>query len=228
MKLRVPQLAAATTLALVSSGLADCYTTNCTGSDITSRRSCYLCCAEHCVGDGELDCQESCDSAWILEVDNYFPIGLLNELMESRGDVEAQMSFFVDQDLWDMWTAEGRADLPVIELTDWLYTNAADIKVAKMALVTLSWLGSEHTLTPKGKQLIEDILVDALHSPEWNIRRSAILGIRDTRAYQHNLAIQRDIIRMAAQDPSEVVQETARKVLDLIQRQESTKRIPRD
>jgi len=217
MKLRTPSIGTIAAITLVSPGMADCYTTNCTGSDITGRRSCYLCCAEHCVGDGELDCQESCDSAWILEVDNYFPIGLLNELMESRGDVEAQMSFFVDEDLWKMWTADKTVNIAVIELTDWLYTNAADIKVAKMALVTLSWLGSEHTLTPKGKQLVEDILVDALHSPEWNIRRSAILGIRDTRAYRHNLDIQREIVRMAAQDPNELVRETTRKVLSLVE-----------
>lgn len=216
MKLRDPFSLMVATLGLTSMSYADCYTTNCTGADITGRRGCYLCCAEHCVGDGELNCQESCDGAWIVQVGDFFPIGLLNELIATRGNLDAQMSFFMDQDLWDMWTADEEINIAVIELTDWLYMNAADIKVQKMALVTLSWLGTDYPLSIQGKQLIQTIFHDGLHSLEWNVRVSALLGIRDTQGYVNNPTIQADIVRMAAEDPNATARSTAFKVLELI------------
>jgi len=201
--------------ALSSVVMADCYTTNCTGADITGRRSCYLCCADKCVGNGELDCQESCDDKWTLVAAEYIPRDILEFVIGTKGDAQAQMDFLTDVQMWDWLVAIDGYDAKfhVAEIADWFFQNAADVRVARMAMVTLAWMMTEHDIGARAESLVEVVFVDGLESDDAKVRRSSLVSLCDIRAHRTNPAVRVQMVRVALQDPDASVREMAMKIL---------------
>lgn len=189
----------------------DIYVGNCdaTNADVKSRRSCYTCCNDQNGTSVETsNCQESCDSAWTRVAVDYFPRQFLDALLASRDDWRAQMTFLDDEDLWEWLTADGEVDFRVIEMVDWLYQNAADETVARMAIVTLSWLRSEMDFTKQSIELSNVVMLDALDHENERIRRTALISLQESRAFESDPSIKIDMIRATIKDPDQKVRDT--------------------
>ncbi len=199
-------------VAMCSAVLAgDIYTGNCdaTNTDVKSRRSCYTCCNDQNGTSTETsNCQDSCDGVWTRVAVDYFPPQFLDAILASRGDWRAQISFLNDEKLWEWFTADEQINIRVIEMVDWLYQNAADDTVARMAIVTLSWLRAENQFTSEGVELSNLIMLDALEHESSRIRRGALISLQESQAFVGHPRIKVDMMRAAVMDPDQSVRDT--------------------
>lgn len=186
-----------------------CYTTNCTGAEIKNRRDCYLCCADKCTGGtAETNCQEDCDGAWLRILDRAYPQGFGNYILSTKNNPEAQREFLADTELWE-WMIDGDSvsDL-TLSIADWFVQNAASDSVERLAVVTLAWLAQEHQTTREGREIVKAGLRASLYSESDNVRRGALMGLREAGFALDDPALAIEMIRMVANDPSEKVRST--------------------
>jgi hypothetical protein len=212
------KLLTAALIASTTAFAADIYVGNCdaTNTAVKSRRSCYTCCNDQNGTSVETsNCQTSCDGTWARSAPIWMPLPLVGFITDSRGDWHAQLDLLSDEELWD-WLAIADGDTVnpfVVEIADWFWQNAADETVARSAIVTLAWLQSDHALTVESQMVVEVAIVEALRSPSPQIRRGALIAVKETDALLNNPAIVREMIRITVEDKDQSVRDTGLRVL---------------
>lgn len=198
----------------------DIYTGNCdaTNAAVKSKRTCYTCCNDQNGTSTETaNCQNSCDQVWKRTAPDWMPQDFIAYMFDTRNDWRAQLDILSDDQLWEWFVAGDGEDQPVpifvVEIVDWLFANAADITVERMAIVQLSWLKADYGLSPDGDDLVNAVLMDALASEDLRVRRSALYGMQDTKAFVSNPAILVEMIRVTAQDPDQSVRDVGFQIL---------------
>lgn len=200
---------------------SNCYTTNCTGTDIRNRRDCYLCCAADCAGGGtrEVDCQNDCDAAWIRTIGDAIPLNFLLDLTQTRYDPDAQRAILIDADLWDwMIGDDGFAAWYVIDVADWLVQNAASDLVKRLAIVHMAWLAGEHRIDDIGASIVVRGLRAELYHENENVRLGALMALRESGLALTDPQLALEMIRLAADDPSPKVRATGVAVISRLRR----------
>ncbi len=219
MKIKRLVTLAAICMAPVVSG-ADIDTGNgeAANADVKNKRSCYTCCNDQNGNSVDAaNSQESCDGVWAQTAPDWMPEEFLADLFASRDDWRAQLDILSDDRLWDRFVVGDGEDEPVpmfvVEVVDWMFANAADVTVARMAIVQLAWLKTDFGLTPAGDELVETVLLDALSSEDFRVRRAALHGAQETKAFLSNPTLLVEMVRVTAEDPDQSVRDTGFRIL---------------
>lgn len=159
----------------------ECYTNNCTGGDITSKRKCYLCCGEHCAGTNNSGCQDECDSVWFRLISEGRVTVPRGGFTVWAGDWAAQNAALSSDELMAWASDDGVTGTDLVNLIDGYLLNPADDTIARFALVTLSWAITENPATPEARALTADILFAELEgNPAFILRAGALTALAET------------------------------------------------
>ncbi len=186
-----------------------CYTTNCTGASITSKRKCYACCDDHCDQSSTklVDCQEECDKVhptlMIAREDwQEIPVALREGMPATE---EGKLAFLKDDAALAWAMEDGVVTCRTIELVDWFIVGGSD-QVQRWGLVSLSWLLLEHAYTPEARTAVRCILLHELtHHPDPKIRRLVLGLLAEACMWYDDHETTVAVLRAISDDPSELV-----------------------
>lgn len=195
-----------------------CYNGNCTGAGITSKRKCYICCAEKCSENGTqtTGCQEECDKAHPkLVVDRLmennqsitFPRGVGDTMPITAAD---QVAFLMDDNAV-LWALEkGVVTENTIDFIDWFIVGTEE-QPQRWGLVTLSWLVTECPTTPKAREMAREIFFAELEEdPDPAIRRLALGLLAEAQMWYDNPRSTVRIMHAVTNDPAQIVRDHGR------------------
>lgn len=213
--MRLPFLALAALLAAPTVPAAadtgqQCYTTNCTGASIKSKRKCYACCDDHCDQSSTklVDCQEECDKAHPkLLIDREYqeiPYQLRGGMPDTE---EGKLAFLKDDDALTWALEAGVVTDRTVELVDWFIVGGSD-QVQRWGLISLSWLLLEHKHTPEAREAVREILFEELAThADPKIRRLVLGLLAEARMWYDDHASTVAVLKAIAGDPSGLVRE---------------------
>ena len=185
-----------------------CYNANCTGATITSKRKCYLCCADKCSENGTqtTHCQEECDKAHprLMAEDRSVPMPVVLRGGMPRSE-PGQLAVLMDDDAVTWALEDGVVTDATIEFIDWFMLGTTE-QVQRWAMVTLSWLVLEHEHTPEARQAVREVFFAELEgNPSPIVRRLALGVLAEAGMWWDRPEDTLRIIRAIRDDESELV-----------------------
>lgn len=193
-----------------------CYTANCTGATITSKRKCYLCCSDKCSENGTqlTHCQEECDKAHPRLMSEDRAVGLPAVLRGGIPDDEAgQVKVLMDDAVVEWALEDGVVTDATVEFLDWFAVGTGE-QAQRWALITLSHVLLEYPATRQAREEIRSIFFEVLEEDrDPKIRRLALGLIAEAGLWWDDPASTRRVIKALRDDPSPLVREQGIRLL---------------